>query len=171
MKSINTYITEKLVIGNNLDRGYNYFPKDIDELIACIKYKIQKYGVGTQNNPLNLNDIDTSEITDMDGLFSANSYFNCDLVELAQNGHFDISGWDVSNVKTMALMFGYSTFNGDISDWDVHNVKDMNRMFVYSDFTGKNGDISKWDVSNVKNMDDIFANCPLQNNPPKWYKY
>ena len=64
MKTINTYINEKLVIGNNIDI-YNYHPKDKNELIKAIQDKIDKEGLGTKNNPLDLNDIDTSEITDM----------------------------------------------------------------------------------------------------------
>ena len=40
-------------------------------------------------------------------------------------------------------------------------------MFFGSKF---NGDISKWDVSNVKTMNNTFACCPLEKNPPKWYK-
>ena len=39
-------------------------------------------------------------------------------------------------------------------------------MFNESDF---NGDISSWDVSNVTNMKNIFKECPLEKNPPKWY--
>ena len=33
-----------------------------------------------------------------------------------------------------------------------------------------NSDISKWNVSNVKEMEDIFDECPLEKNPPKWYR-
>ena len=40
-------------------------------------------------------------------------------------------------------------------------------MFAYSEF---NTDISKWDVSNVKDMGGMFNECPLEKNPPKWYK-
>ena len=31
-------------------------------------------------------------------------------------------------------------------------------------------DLSNWDVSKVINMEKIFEKCPLENNPPKWYK-
>jgi hypothetical protein len=43
----------------------------------------------------------------------------------------------------------------------------MRGMFGLSKF---NCDISSWDVSKVFAMDDMFEECPLQNNPPKWYK-
>ena len=40
-------------------------------------------------------------------------------------------------------------------------------MFAHSKF---DGDISNWDVSKVVNMRDMFDDCPLEKNPPKWYK-
>jgi surface protein len=64
-------------------------------------------------------------------------------------------------------MFHNSKFNGDISNWDVSNVTNMRGMFGLSKF---NCDISSWDVSKVFAMDDMFEECPLQNNPPKWYR-
>ena len=215
MKELNQYISEKLIVNNTIE-AYNYHPTSFKILIKCIKEKIDKEGLGTKDNPLNLNDIDTSKITSMAYLFCAGEYDN--LKELSENGYFDISKWDVSNVEymysmfygsnfngdiskwnvskvtDMSYMFNRSRFNGDLSDWNVSNVESMYGMFRSSKFTGKNGDISKWNVSNVKNMfimfydssfdgdisnwnvsnvenmDSMFTNCPLQYNPPKWYK-
>ena len=163
MKTLNNYITEKFQVSKDYKRQYVYTPKDKNELIKCIEEKIDKEGYGTKENPLNLNDIDTSEITDMKLLFDA---LDGKLKDLSKNGNFDISNWDVSNVENMGFMFGKSNFDGDISDWDVYKVKNMRGMFADSCF---NGDISDWDVSNVENMVFMFANCPLENNPPKWY--
>ena len=50
---------------------------------------------------------------------------------------------------------------------EVSKVTTMYRMFRNSIF---NRDISKWDVSNVKDTKDMFTGCPLEKNPPKWYK-
>ena len=153
MKQINKYIQERLHI--NKDTGnhyYNYHPKTKDELKELV-YKLIK----ERGNDANLNDIDTSEITDMTTLFY-NSKFNG-----------DISNWNVSNVKYMMYMFHNSKFtgeNGDISNWDVSNVKDMMYMFCDSKF---NGDISNWNVSNVVDMSYMFNGTPLEKNPPKWY--
>ena len=40
-------------------------------------------------------------------------------------------------------------------------------MFYRSKFKGN---IDNWDVSNVEDMQDMFKDCPLEKNPPKWYK-
>ena len=118
MKQINKYIQERLHI--NKDTGnhyhnYNYRPKTCKELTELVKKLVNERG-----NDADLNDIDTSAITDMNYIFY-NSKFNG-----------DISEWDVSNVKDMDCMFCNSKFDGDISNWDVSNVKDMGAMFYNS---------------------------------------
>ena len=165
MKQINYYILEHFEnpkfsilerLHINKDTGnhsYNYHPKTRDELKELVDKLIKERG-----NEADLNDIDTSEITDMSALFYKSEF----------NG--DISKWDVSNVEDMKYMFGYSEFtgeNGYISNWDVSNVKDMEAMFFMSLF---NGDISNWNVSNVKDMHDMLYGSPLEKNIPKWYK-
>ena len=132
MKTLQRYITEKILINKNSKIVYNYHPKTKDELKDIINKRIESEG-----NGCNLNDIYTSNITDMSDLFT-NSKFNG-----------DISNWDVSNVTNMKSMFMLSKFNGDISNWNVSNVVDMGFMFYGAEF---NDDISNWDVSNVTNM-------------------
>ena len=158
MQNINTYIIEKLnkINSKNAVNQYNYFPKDRIELRNLIDKLIKERGIEA-----NLNDIDTSRITNMDYMFYGSSF----------NG--DISNWDVSNVKDMSYMFGDSSFNGDISEWDVSNVKNMYHMFWYSLFNGENGDISNWNISsniNINHIKYMFKGCPLEKNPPKWYE-
>ena len=167
MISLNSYITEKFQVSKDYKRQYAYQPKTKGELIDCIIEKTNKEGFGTKDKPLDLNDIDTSKITDMSYLFYGSDNYR--LCNLSKNGNFDISDWDVSNVTNMEAMFYNSNFDGDISEWNVSNVKNMEYMFTFSQFTGKNGDISNWDISNVKNMYAIFYNCQLEDNPPKWY--
>ena len=151
MKQINKYIVERLHINKDI-KSYNYHPKTKNELKQLVYKLIIERGYNA-----NLNDIDTSEITDMSYMFNG-SYFNG-----------DISEWDASNVKYMSYMLSNSSFtgeNGDISNWDVSNVEDMDYMFYYSEFIG---DISNWNVKKVKTMKDIFNLSPLEKNPPKWY--
>ena len=126
MKQINKYIlehvensnfsiVERLHINKDTTNYYNYHPKTKEELKLLINNLIKERG-----NDADLNDIDTSEITDMSYMFTYSKF----------NG--DISNWDVSKVKNMGYMFWDSSFtakNGDISNWDVSNVKNMSYMF------------------------------------------
>ena len=153
MKTLKEHIVEGLKIGANTKvNTYSYHPKTCDELKKLVNKLIKERG-----NDANLNDIDTSKITDMYSIFY-NSYFNG-----------DISKWDVSNVNRMGYMFAGSEFtgeNGDISGWDVSNVENMGHMFEYSKFSG---DISGWDAGKVKYISNMFKGSPLEDNPPKWY--
>ena len=118
MKKLNNYISEKLNIKNIKVHQYEYHPKTKDELKELVDKLIEERG-----NNANLNDIDTSEITDMYELFFDSNFTG------------DISEWDVRNVKDMSYMFHSSKFtgeNGDISKWDVSNVKNMTDMFFNS---------------------------------------
>ena len=150
MKTLRQHIDEALKIGKNLSEwsAYSCQPKTKDELKEIIKKRISEQG-----NECDLNDIDTSLITDMAGLFDESKF----------NG--DISNWDVSKVKEMNSMFSYSKFNQDISKWDVSNANNMCMMFYGSKF---NGDISKWNVSNVKNMCLMFRNSNFNQDISNW---
>ena len=112
MKNLKDIIVERLHINKDI-KSYNYHPKTKDELIKIVDQLIEERG-----NEADLNDIDTSEITDMYQLFYKSEFDG------------DISNWNVSNVKDMSSMFQYSKFNGDISNWDVSNVKYMGYMFA-----------------------------------------
>ena len=151
MKTLQQFITEKILINKNSKIAYNYYPKTKDELEDIIKQKIESEG-----NECNLNDIYTGNITNMSSLFEDSDF----------NG--DISNWNVSNVTNMEYMFFDSKFKGDISKWDVSNVTNMASMFYESRF---NSDISNWDVSNVTNNAYIFFNCPIEEKyKPKFKK-
>ena len=127
---------------------------------------------------LNLNWIDTSEVTAMDYLFR-NSHFNGDISKWDVSGvqtmecmftgcyyfNGDISKWDTRNVCLMRNMFCDTRFNGDISKWDTHNVTDMEGMFASSEF---NGDISNWDTHNVRTMKNMFRNSRFNQDISKW---
>lgn len=71
-----------------------------DTIKDIVKSEIDRLGLEAD-----LNHIDTSEVTNMTGLFAESRF----------NGI--ISGWDVSNVFENNWMFSNSQFNGDISGW------------------------------------------------------
>ena len=50
---------------------------------------------------------------------------------------------------------------------DVSKIIDMTKLFYGSEF---NGDISNWNVSDETTKYMTFVGCPLENNPPKWFK-
>ena len=114
MKNLKDIIIERLHINKDID-SYNYHPKTNDELKELVDQLIEERGIKA-----NLNDIDTSAITDMNNMFAESNFIG------------DISNWNVSNVKDMGALFYESPFNGDISKWDVSNVKDMWHMFLGS---------------------------------------
>ncbi|MDC1345634.1 BspA family leucine-rich repeat surface protein, partial [Planktomarina temperata] len=100
---------------------------------------------------------DTSLVTDMSSAFNNNVSFNG-----------DISGWDTSNVTNMGLMFwGASAFNQDLSRWNTTNVKDMAGMFQRA--LVFNQDLSRWKTTNVTNMVAMFNDAGAFNHDiSKW---
>ena len=180
MKSLPNYINEKLIINKDY-RDTTIVIKSFDELRKIIKDRYEKLGPGTEQNPIDFNDIDVSNIDsfyDHKGIFEKTkfkhidisdwdvsnvtnmAYMFCMCKELESVGN--ISGWDVSNVTNMIGMFYESrSFNQDISSWDVSNVTSMSFMFYGCE--SFNQDISKWNVSNVIYNNKIFENCPIKN--------
>ena len=159
MKTLHQYIKEKLII----NKDYRYHDdkivvKSFDELRKIIEDRYNKLGAGTEQNPIDFNDIDVSNLDSFcndndEGIFDKSKF-----------KYIDISGWDVSNaVSTLNMFYACKELKsvGDISKWDVSNVTNMNGMF-YS-CTYFNQDISSWDVSNVIGMSYMFAWCESFN--------
>jgi len=148
MKDLKQYMTEGFKLGKDYKKPFNYYPTRTSELKDIIEDLIFERG-----NEADLNDICTSQITDMSELFSESQF----------NG--DISKWDVSNVTTMEYMFERCAFDGDISQWNVKNVENFHKMFYLSMF---NGDISEWDVSNARDMSLMFYKSNFSGDLSKW---
>ena len=103
-------------------------PKSKKELIKIINDSFEK-GV------YDLNFIDISKITDMSWLFENVKH------------NFDVSDWDVSNVKNMTGMFGFcNKFDCDLSNWNVSNVTDMHALFYECN------KFTKWTSSTIQMM-------------------
>ena len=87
----------------------------------------------------------------------------------------DLSGYNVSNVFSMAGVFAHSNFNGDILNWNMRWVADLDYAFYASKFRQ---DLSLWCVSNIGQEPKLFSHrapllakhkpvwgtCPLQDN-------
>ena len=184
MKTLNQYMQEKLIVNKNYNQ-YIYVPKSFKELRKIIKDRYEKLGPGTEQNPIDFNDIDVSNINSFCnnknkvGIFERTKFEYIDISEwdvsnVTDMNHMfficeklksvgDISKWNVSNVMSMRSMFSdcnkLKSF-GDISSWDVSNVTDMGFMFKYCE--SFNQDISKWDVSKVTNMTYMFFGCAIK---------
>jgi hypothetical protein len=137
---------------------------------------IKKYG--------KIEDWNTSEVTDMSGLFCQYYTFNEDISKWNTSKVTNMSGmfyraemfdqsigeWDTSNVTNMNSMFYRAiSFNKPIGNWKVHNVDNMAVMFW--DTLSFNQNIEGWNVSNVTTMKNIFYGAEgfhFENAP--WYR-
>jgi surface protein len=65
------------------------------------------------------------------------------------------------------MFSGCKNFNSDLSNWKPYNAENISIMFNgCENFTS---DLNKWKLPRNVFMVGIFSDCPLKNNPPKWY--
>ena len=144
MKSINQYITEKLIIKK---RKYNYFPETREDLIKCITEHFN-------NKNTDLSDIDVSNVTSFESVFRKIS-----LLKYRDFEEIDVTGWNTSNVTDMKRMF-FNCFKlkkiKGIEDWDVSNVTDMHGMFYGC--PKLNIDLSDWKLNPECDIEKIVYN-------------
>ena len=161
MKSLNQYIKEKLIINKDYKdyRDNMIVVNSFDELRNIIEDRNDKLGNGTEQNPIDFNDIDVSNLDSV-----CNNNNDMGLFEGTKFRHIDISDWNVSNVTDMSCMFLYCKSLktvGDILKWDVSNVTNMYRMFYGCKYF--NQDLSGWNVKKVINMGYMFCGCESFN--------
>ena len=181
MKRLSTYIQEKLIINKDYHDN-KIVVKSFDELRKIIEDRYNKLGPGTEQDPIDFNDIDVSNIDSFcnkgKGIFEGTKFKYIDISdwdvssvtdmsymfyrcnELTSVGN--ISCWDISSVTDMSYMFAFcKKFNQDISKLGVSSVTDMSYMFL--DCKSFNKDISKWNVSKVKNNILMFFDCSIKD--------
>lgn len=106
-------------------------------------------GGGNVRNIYGLDKLDTSNVTDMGGMFSA-----CGKVT-----SLDLSNFNTSNVTDMSSMFAYceKLTDLDLSSFDTSNVTDMSWMFDCPSLTKLS--VETFTTQNVMNMSGMFAGC------------
>ena len=170
MKSLNTYIEEKLIINKDYD-SYQYHPTTWKELKQIIEERYKELGPGTKNKPINFNDIDVSKMTEF-GMISKNGTYH-GIFENTNFKYIDVSDWDVSNVTDMSAMFAgcWNLQELDLSNWDVSNVT----IFTYMFSTCKSLKTLKLpaNIEDIINDSDaymfaMFHNCD-KKIIPDWY--
>lgn len=103
---------------------------------------------------------DTSKINDMSKLFACLKDFKADL-----------SKWNVSSVKNFRSMFAdCESFNSDLSNWKPKKAENI--AFMFEGAKSFTSNLDAWNISKevVEKAKGIFKDCPIQKNPPLWYK-
>ena len=140
MKNLNQYILESL-------KGYNPKPSAIKPK-KQLPENCKRYFFAKEVNVDKIENLNTSKVTNMESMFEQ---ANFDLDSL------DLSSWDVSNVKNMGSMFGWSNVKIlDLSSWDVSNVKNMRYMFADCRYL-ESLDLSSWDTSNMCKFSTVYT--------------
>ena len=158
------YDPREFVIREELGKRYLHYIGDGNNVrnpegnTSC--YKMFSYYKG---ETLDLSDFDTSNVTNMDGMFS-----NCALPE----GFILEDKFDTSNVTYMHEMFercilpeGFSL--GD--KFDTSNVTDMSCMFYGCKFPEGFSLGDKFDTSNVTDMYKMFEGCENFEIPDRYH--
>jgi len=105
------------------------------------------------------NDIDTSRITKMNGLFTGSeklSLFN-----------EPIGNWNTKNVTDMRYMFSHAcSFNQPIGKWNTEMVTNMDNMFDHA--FSFNQPIGNWNTGRVRIMRFMFNRAESFNQPLTW---
>ena len=124
----------------------------------------------------NLSMLDTSNVTNMSGMFfscsaltslDVSNFDTSKVTTMAEMFHYcinltslDLNNFDTTKVTDMKLMFWVcrKLTNLDVSNFNTSNVTDMRHMFYYcSSLT--NLDVSNFDTSKVTDMSYMFASC------------
>ena len=121
-------------------------------LLANDEYEYIDFGGGFNNKivELDLSNFNTSNVTDMNGMF-------CWCSSLTS---LDLSSFNTSNVTNINQMFSNCSFltSLDLSGFNTSNVTGMGGMF-YSCSSLTSLDLSNFNTSNVTDMVEIFAGC------------
>ena len=109
---------------------------------------------------------DTSNVTDMNGLFYARKQEGNPLYKAKQNFNDNIGNWNTSSVTGMIGMFNDAkSFNQPIGKWNTSSVAYMESVFIHA--KSFNQPLNSWNTSGVTYMGGIFTDATLFNQPLK----
>lgn len=132
---------------------------------------------------------DTKNCKNMDNMFSSDNH------EIIPDFNGNISNWNISNCRSLRMMFRYSIFQHDISTktifieyksnlcssdyqiytytaWDTSNMEDISHMFsCHKNFDNSYLKIENWNLRNVINISCTFENIDFNFDITHWSKY
>ena len=152
MKSLFEYVTnvtESAFDKDLIKKGLvNDHPQNFEELRDSIRKYIDIIKP-RRGETVDLNWIDTSKVDNMSWLFEDKS--------TKRNLNYDVSEWDVSNVKYFTAMFQWCTkFDCDLSKWDVSSGTHFAGMFKHcTSFKGKG--LDKWNIDPHAHTYQMFS--------------
>jgi len=122
-----------------------------ENLLQVVYDEIKKQG----GKYINLNNIDVSNVTEMNNLFAESS----EIITL------DISSWDTSNVESAAYMFSDCSKLEEINaNWlDFSNCTDMEGIFAGCKSL-KTLPSETWKMNSNVNKEDWLLETPFENN-------
>ncbi|MEE0930561.1 MAG: TasA family protein [Acutalibacteraceae bacterium] len=118
-----------------------YAPNDSSNMFAIL----------TWVTDIDLEDLDTSDVTDMSYMF----YYCSALTNV------NVSSFNTSKVTNMSRMFHYcsSLTSLDLSNFNTSSVTDMFNIFYYCNKLTTIYVSGLWNVNNVTNSNGMFSNC------------
>ena len=144
MKTLNQYINEKLQISSKSKVN----PKIIVNTEGDLKREILKKLMDKNSD---FTDIDISKLSTLEYAFDEQ-----DITEI------DVTGWDVSRVKSMKCMFHNCRYLKKIiglDTWDVSNCEDFSFMFSGCKNLKDVGDLHLWNINQKQRMTSAFSDC------------
>lgn len=124
---------------------------DLKQVVS--QFLPNKPAIETPKGELKLNNVITSYVTSLVGLFQDAEEFNQ-----------DISGWDTSNVDSFERLFAEAkAFNQQIGGWITSNVTVMTRVFLTA--RAFNQPLEAWDMRKVRTADLMFQGANTFNQP------
>lgn len=151
---------------------------DVPDLSIVTTTQDMFYICSTLVGNASFNNWNTSNLTNINSMFSAADQFNAPIgswdvsnvtdfryvFDLAGNFNQPLRNWNTSNATTMEHMFhGASSFNQKIDTWNTSGVTNMDMMFAQA--SNFNQNIGSWDLSSLESAVDMlyFSGLNCQN--------